>query len=89
MKVHNDSAILLIDISGDWQDWQESTWREVLRPEFDWEGAGTPIEPSVRSTAYGMVNQLRDPALFEEDGRIYLLYTVGGESGIAIAEVEL
>jgi len=79
----------LIDISGDWQDWQESTWREVLRPEFDWEGAGTPIEPSVRSTAYGMVNQLRDPALFKEDGRIYLLYTVGGESGIAIAEVEL
>jgi len=79
----------LIDLSGDWQDWQESTWREVLRPEFDWEGADAPVEPSVRSTAYGMVNQLRDPALFEENGRIFLLYTVGGESGIAIAEVEL
>ena len=33
------------------------------------------------------LNQLRDPAIFEEDGRIYLLYAVAGESGIAIAEV--
>ena len=47
-----------------------------------------PPEPSVRSTAYGQVNQLRDPALFEdEDGRLFLLYAVAGESGIAIAEV--
>jgi hypothetical protein len=43
----------------------------------------------VRSTAYGHVNQLRDPAIFEEDGRTYLLYAVAGESGIAIAEIWL
>jgi hypothetical protein len=36
---------------------------------------------------YGQVNQLRDPAIFEENGRVYLLYAVAGESGIAIAEV--
>jgi len=30
---------------------------------------------------------LRDPAIFEEYGRIYLLYSVAGESGIAIAEL--
>jgi len=41
----------------------------------------------VRSTAYGHVDQLRDPAIFEEDGRILLLYAVAGESGIAIAEL--
>jgi hypothetical protein len=35
------------------------------------------------------VNQLRDPAVFAEDDRIFLLYTVAGESGIAIAEVFL
>lgn len=35
------------------------------------------------------VNQLRDPAIFEESGRIYLLYAVAGENGIAIAEVHL
>jgi hypothetical protein len=42
----------------------------------------------VRSTAYGRVNQLRDPALFEENGVVYLLYAVAGESGIALARVD-
>ena len=44
----------------------------------------------MRSTAYGHVNQLRDPAILEDaGGRIFLLYAVAGESGIAIAEVHL
>ena len=78
-----------IDISGDWTNWSETPGVEVLRPEFDWEGADAPLEPSVRSTAYGHVNQLRDPAILEdpESGRVFLLYAVAGESGIAIAEV--
>ncbi len=46
-----------------------------------------PVEPSIRSVAYGRVNQLRDPAINEEDGRVYLLYAVAGEAGIAISEV--
>ena len=80
-----------IDISGDWTTWSETTGVEVLRPEFDWEGADAPLEPSVRSTAYGHVNQLRDPTIFEDadSGRVFLLYAVAGESGIAIAEVHL
>ena len=78
-----------IDVSGDWMSWSETEGIEVLRPEYDWEGADAPLEPSVRSTAYGHVNQLRDPAIFEEDGRVFLLYAVAGESGIAIAEVHL
>ena len=61
----------------------------MLRPEHPSEGTDAPLEPSVRSTAYGHVNQLRDPAIFEEDGRVFLLYAVAGESGIAIAEVHL
>ncbi len=59
----------------------------MLRPELPWEGAGLPVEPS-RGGAIP-VNQLRDPAIFEEDGRIYLLYTVAGERGIALAEVHV
>jgi hypothetical protein len=82
-------AILLsrIDLSGDWRHWKDGPSIEVLRPERNWEGADAPITPSVRSTAYGQVNQLRDPAIFEENGKPYLLYAVAGESGIAIAEV--
>ena len=76
-----------IDLSGDWMSWTETEPVEVLRPERDWEGADAPLEPSVRSTAYGHVNQLRDPAIYEEDGRVFLLYAVAGESGIALAEV--
>ncbi len=82
-------SILLstIDLSKPWMEWSETEPVEVLRPERDWEGAEQPIEPSMRSVAYGPVNQLRDPAIFEEDGRAYLLYAVAGEAGIAIAEV--
>ena len=76
-----------IDLSGDWSTWAESDPVEVLRPEYAWEGADAPLEPSMRSTAYGHVNQLRDPAIYQEDGRTFLLYAVAGESGIAIAEV--
>jgi hypothetical protein len=76
-----------IDLTGDWYGWKESAPIEILRPERSWEGADAPLVPSVRSTAYGPVNQLRDPAIFEENGRVYLLYAVAGESGIAIAEI--
>jgi len=80
-----------VDLSGDWMTWFNSPGVEVLRPQHDWEGANAPLEPSVRSTAYGHVNQLRDPAILEDDrtGRVYLFYAVAGESGIAIAEVHL
>jgi hypothetical protein len=77
-----------IDLSPPWEAWTESDPVEVLRPERPWEGADAPLEPSLRSVAYGHVNQLRDPAVFEEDGRTFLLYAVAGESGIAIAEVK-
>ena len=76
-----------IDISRDWSEWNESEAVEVLRPEESWEGAWAPLEPSVRSVAYGIVNQLRDPAIYVEDSRILLLYAVAGESGIGLAEI--
>jgi hypothetical protein len=76
-----------IDLAGDWQRWRESAPIEILRPERAWEGAEAPLVPSIRSTAYGAVNQLRDPAILEDDGRTYLFYAVAGESGIAVAEL--
>lgn len=77
-----------IDISGDWRQWQCGETVDVLRPEFDWEGAGLPLEPSVRGAIETPANQLRDPAIFEEGGDRYLLYSISGESGIAIAAIE-
>lgn len=87
---HAPERILLttIDMTGDWHDWQASETIEVLRPETDWEGAELPIAPSRRGHIDEPVNQLRDPAIFVEDSEVYLLYSVSGERGIAIARVE-
>jgi hypothetical protein len=77
-----------IDLSpNDWGKWKASEPIEILRPENVWEGAALPIEPSIRGESPGIVNQLRDPAIFEEDGHTYLLYSCAGEQAIAIAGI--
>ncbi|HTP48416.1 MAG TPA: hypothetical protein VMQ50_16000 [Casimicrobiaceae bacterium] len=48
-----------------------------------------PARPSVRGLARHPVRELRDPAIFVEGNRTYLLYAVAGESGIAIGELHL
>jgi hypothetical protein len=78
-----------IALDGDWQTWRDEPPVEVMRPDHPWEGAEAPNLPSVRSSAYGVVNQLRDPAVYEEANEIYLLYAAGGESGIAIARLDM
>ncbi len=77
-----------VTLERDWRSWRASPASDVLEPEEPWEGAEQPLEPSVRGWADEPVRQLRDPAIFEEGGRTYLLYAVAGESGIAIAELE-
>lgn len=76
-----------VDLRPDWREWKASEPIEVMRPERTWEGAGLPAKPSYRSAINREVNQLRDPAIFVENDRTYLLYTVKGERGIGIAEL--
>ena len=78
-----------IDVAGDWREWQPSAPVSVVYPQEEYEGADRPLVPSVRDAINVRVNQLRDPFVFEEDGRTYLLYSVAGEAGIAAAEVAL
>jgi ketosteroid isomerase-like protein len=78
-----------VDISGDWSTWSSTDPVSVIHPVESWEGADRPSVPSVRDAINVRVNQLRDPAIFEENGRTYLLYSVAGEAGIAIAEIEI
>lgn len=77
-----------IDLREDWMNWTASESVEVLRPEYDWEGADLPVETSRGGYIDVRVNQLRDPAIYIEEDTTYLLYSVAGESGIAIAELE-
>jgi hypothetical protein len=77
-----------IDTSKDWMDWEESERVEIMRPETAWEGAELAINPSRGGHIDEPVNQLRDPTIFEEDGKVYLLYSIAGERGIAIAQLD-
>ncbi len=77
-----------VDLSPkDWKKWKASDTFDIMRPKMKWEGADLPVEPSQRGEYPGRVHQLRDPAIFEENGRIYLLYSCAGEQAIAIAEL--
>jgi hypothetical protein len=75
------------NLDADWHGWVFSEPIPVLKPEYHWEGVDQPIEPSRFGAIYEPVHQLRDPAIFEEDDRLFLLYSTAGEQAIAIAEL--
>lgn len=78
-----------LELAGDWKTWKTSPPEEVLRPKNSNEGADLSIKPSVAGAMKGREHALRDPCIFTDtDGRLYLLYSMAGESGISIAELE-
>ena len=77
-----------IDLTPDWMAWRAEDRGMVLAPETEYEGGALPLAPSRRGAAPEPVREVRDPCVFAEDGRLYLLYAVAGEQGIAIAEME-
>lgn len=76
-----------IRLEGDWRTWRPSAPAEVLRPETDYEGGDLHLRPSQFGSIHDRARELRDPAVYEEDGRLYLLYTGAGESNICMAEL--
>lgn len=76
-----------LETGANWQHWRFAETTEVHRAQKPWEGADLPADASQYGAIMRPVNQLRDPAIFEEDGRIYLLYAIAGEQGIAIGEI--
>jgi hypothetical protein len=78
-----------IDLTGDWSEWMLGPGEDVIRPTADFEGANLPLRESKSGMSVGRENALRDPAVFvDDDGKTYMLYSVMGEQGIAIAELE-
>jgi len=82
--------ILLTEIAltDDWSSWTTSPPVTVLEPTTSYEGADQPLLPSARGSIHEPARQLRDPCIYVEDGRTWLLYAVAGEQGIAIAELK-
>lgn len=77
-----------IDLTEDWTTWRPTEPETILEPEMDWEGVNEPLLRSDGGTIKRPVRQLRDPGIFREGDKTYLLYSVAGESGIGIAQLE-
>jgi hypothetical protein len=68
-------------------DWEVKDNYKLRQPKYRWEGSNRPLVPSSFGMPLGFVNQLRDPCIFV-DKSLYLLYSYGGEAGIAISKLE-
>ncbi|GEM_PF-905189 len=77
--------------SEDWDDWTLSpeTPLEIYRPTTAWEGMENPdLGPSQNGPASNGEHALRDPELYQEDGKTYLLYSGGGEDALGLVKLE-
>jgi len=81
--------VATVDLSKPWQEWKAEHPVDVLTSETAYECANLPVFTSQAGELDVPVHQLRDPAIFEEDGHVYLLYSTCGEQGIALAEIRL
>jgi hypothetical protein len=81
--------VATVETGGDWTTWRAADASEVVRPEAPYECPNLRGAPSEAGDVKGPVKQLRDPAVFEENGRTWLFYSICGEQGIAAAEIEI
>lgn len=77
----------VIEMKGDAATWKARGTVEVLRPKEKWEGGALPLAYSRGGRSRQWENGLRDPAIYRENGKTWLLYSVGGEHGIGLAEL--
>lgn len=76
-----------IELTADWSTWRASAPQDVLRPEAPYECIDRPVAPSEPGDVEEPVRQIRDPFVFDEQGRTMLFYSTCGEQGIAAAEL--
>lgn len=84
IKSASDSTATCYD---DWRNWKFTEPQTVIKSEKDYEGVNEPVEPSRFGSTNAFVHQLRDPGLYEENGRLFLLDSTAGERAIALAEL--
>lgn len=77
-----------IRLHEDWNLWEASSPVTIAQPEREYEGVNLPLIISEKGTATEEVRELRDPYVFQERDNYYLLYSVKGEKGIAIAKLK-
>ncbi len=72
-----------------WQQWRLASTQLLHQPERAWEGADEPLQASAYGGCMAPVREVRDPCIYQEDGVTYLLYSVRGEQGIAMARLDI
>ena len=87
---HRPERILctVVDLAGAPENWRARGVYEVLQPERPWEGADLPLAYSRGGISTNRVRELRDPAVFREGGRAWLLYSIAGEHGLGLASLD-
>lgn len=78
-----------LDLAGDWRTWRASPPVDVLRPQAAYECTDLPVAPSEAGDVDEPVQQIRDPFVFDDQGKLYLFYSFCGEQGIAAASLNL
>jgi hypothetical protein len=78
-----------VDLTKDWTEWKAGPPADVLTSQVSYECFDLPLAPSKAGDIDTPVHQLRDPGIFEDDGKVYLFYSICGEQGLAAAEVSL
>jgi hypothetical protein len=79
--------VTFVDLKGAPETWRARGATEVLRPVEAWEGVRLPLEFSKGGRSRAWENGIRDPAVFRENGKAWLLYSTAGEHGLGIADL--
>ncbi|MFN7935704.1 MAG: hypothetical protein U0R19_20415 [Bryobacteraceae bacterium] len=79
--------VSFVELKGAPEKWRATEATEVLRPEKDWEGAQLELQFSKGGRSRAWENGIRDPAIFREGARAWLLYSTAGEHGLGMAEL--
>jgi hypothetical protein len=78
-----------VDLTKDWTEWKAAPPVDVLTSQENYECSDLASAPSKAGDVEIPVHQLRDPGIFEDNGKVYLFYSICGEQGLAAAEVTL
>lgn len=84
----NPESILCSKVSTETPDnWQVTCCDVILSPNEIYEGINEELRPSKAGAIFGLHREVRDPCIYTEDNKIYLIYSVGGENGLAIVDL--
>ena len=82
-------SIFLVKINLD--SWEAIKVEKILTPKTEYEGGNLPTMKSMPGSSTlrygGPVKELRDPYIYSENNRLYMLYSLAGECGIGLSQL--